>query len=192
MTKNLIYLLIFVMIIFLFSVVDTKDFFSVKKNIYGKPLKTCELRGSPNEGSQQNDYTCSEIGGGFHQICVENIGQGKSFSKNTGQSNWSDSKDDRNHCVCLGAWANFAAQPGNDKKLVCTAIPETSLYPEYVKNWEELNDVTINNQAQSGVNELYRQCINPEDPAEKKYFQQLYCNLVKHPEINLKDITKSC
>ena len=41
-------------------------------------------------------------------------------------------------------------------------------------------------------NELYRQCINTDDPTEKKYFQQLYCNLVKYPEINLKDITKSC
>lgn len=164
-----------------------------KKNIYGKSLKKCETSGPARLASQMQDYTCSEIGGGFHQICIKNMGKGKNFSKSTGQTDWSSERGSRNHCACLGAWANFTAQKGADKKLYCDAIPETALEDKYVSNWESWNDVTIANQAESGINELYNQCINQAtDSNSRKYLQNLYCKLVNSPKIHLKDISKKC
>ena len=85
----------------------SKDRYSsmAKVNIYGEPLEECQS-GERMGGSQMQDGTCSELGGGVHQICVKSIGKGRNFSGTTGQSGWSAERGNKNHCACLGAWAN--------------------------------------------------------------------------------------
>ena len=40
--------------------------------------------------------------------CVKDIAKNlKKFSLETGQSDWSDKREDNNHCVCLGAWSLY-------------------------------------------------------------------------------------
>ena len=149
------------------------------KNIYGQPLSKCETRGRASKGSQQSDYTCSEIGGGFHQICVKDIGSGKGFSSVTGQSDWSRGLGDRNHCVCLGAWANYVAKTSNDKTLKCDAIPEYALDPKYLSNWKNWNDVTVGGQEKLGLEELYNQCHRQAPSTEAAdTLRSKYCGLV--------------
>ena len=83
-------------------------------NIYDEPLKKCKMKSMMN-GSWESEGKCSELGGGVHQICIKNISKNvKNFSKNTGQSNWSNERQDNNHCVCLGAWSLYNAK--NKKK----------------------------------------------------------------------------
>lgn len=164
----------------------SKDIYSsmVKVNIYGEPLEECQP-GERRGGSQMQDGTCSELGGGVHQICVKSIGKGRNFSSTTGQSGWSAKRGDKNHCACLGAWANYIAASkrdgqSNDKSLNCKAIPSTALDKNYIKNWSKWNDVTINNQIHDGLDELYTQC-SARAPNEKgKQFLQTKYNLIKN------------
>ena len=115
-------------------------------------------------GSMQEDGTCTERGGGVHQICVKNIGRGAGFSETTGQSDWSTKRGDRSHCVCLGAYANFVARRNlNDKSVDCDAIPNTVFDREYVQHWSNWNDVTVPDQISDGVNDLYNQCLEQSD-----------------------------
>ena len=149
-----------------------------KKNIYGLPLEICENRDQNySNGSMMSDGTCSEEGGGVHQICVESIGTGNSFSKSTGQSDWSSSRGDKNHCACLGAWANYVTQH-SDKTLKCSAIPETVFDKKYVENWKNWNDVTLNDQITNGINGMYSQCVDqaPNEDA-KIYLQNKYIQM---------------
>ena len=74
-----------------------------KVNVYGEKLMPCEPT-QPTEGSQVNG-TCSELGGGVHQICFDVNDKTKNFSNDTGQSSWSLEREGKNHCMCLGAWA---------------------------------------------------------------------------------------
>lgn len=164
----------------------SKDIYSnmAKVNIYGEPLEECQP-GERRGGSQMQDGTCSELGGGVHQICVKSIGKGRNFSSTTGQSGWSSERGDKNHCACLGAWANYVAASkrdgqSNDKSLNCKAIPSTALDKNYIKNWSKWNDVTINNQIHDGLDELYTQC-SARAPNEKgKQFLQTKYNLIKN------------
>lgn len=155
-----------------------------KVNIYGEPLEECQP-GERRGGSQMQDGTCSELGGGVHQICVKSIGKGRNFSSTTGQSGWSAERGDKNHCACLGAWANYVAAAkrdgqSNDKTLSCKAIPSTALEKTYIKNWSKWNDVTINNQIHDGLDELYTQC-SVQAPNEKgKQFLEKKYNLIKN------------
>ena len=164
----------------------SKDKYSsmAKVNIYGEPLEECQP-GERRGGSQMQDGTCSELGGGVHQICVKSIGKGRNFSSTTGQSGWSAERGDKNHCACLGAWANYVAAAkrdgqSNDKTLSCKAIPSTALEKTYIKNWSKWNDVTINNQIHDGLDELYTQC-SVQAPNEKgKQFLEKKYNLIKN------------
>jgi len=169
---------------------DRRDKYShmkqqTKKNIYGRPLSKCETRGAATKGSQQLDHTCSEIGGGFHQICVEDIGKGKGFSSVTGQPDWSEGLKDRNHCVCLGVWANCVAKTPNDKTLKCDAIPKYALDPKYVSHWKKWNDATVEGQERLGLEELYRQChrqapsVDAADNLRSKYCKLVGCTDVR-------------
>lgn len=156
---------------------------NTKLNIYGEPLEECQP-GERKGGSQMKDGTCSELGGGVHQICVKSIGEGRNFSGTTGQSRWSEERGDKNHCACLGAWANYVAASkrdghNNDKTLNCRAIPFTALDKNYIKNWSKWNNVTINNQIHDGLDELYKQC-SARAPNEKgKQFLKTKYNLIK-------------
>ncbi len=155
-----------------------------KVNIYGEPLEECQP-GERMGGSQMQDGTCSELGGGVHQICVKSIGKGRNFSGTTGQSGWSAERGDKNHCACLGAWANYVAAAkrdgqSNDKNLNCKAIPSTALDKNYIKNWSKWNDVTINNQIHDGLDELYKQCSARAPNKNGKQFLERKYNLINN------------
>lgn len=136
-------------------------------------------------GSQMKDGTCSELGRSVHQTCVKSIGEGRNFSGTTGQYSWSKERGDKNHCACLGAWANYVASAkrdghNNDKTLTCRAIPFIALDKNYIKNWSKWNNVTINNQIHDGLDELYKQC-SAQAPNEKgKQFLKIKYNLIKN------------
>ena len=89
-------------------------------NIYNEPLSKCSLTSGETGGSWDSDGKCSELNGGVHQICGENISDNTpGFSSKTGQSNWSDTaRQDKNHCVCLGAWSLYNASQNTKSKKV--------------------------------------------------------------------------
>ena len=172
---------IIVLFTFLFHKDKKSEGYSTKRklNIYGEPLQVCQPGEYYRESSAMEDGTCSEEGGGVHQICVKSIGKGDSFSKKTGQSDWSKSRGDKNHCACLGAWANYVAKEGN-KNLKCESIPETALDPKYIKKWAKWNDVTVPNQIKMGLESLKQQCLEKAPTKKgKEYLQTKYNEILK-------------
>ena len=155
--------------------IKNKYKYNTKRNIYNLPLDKCEPTDlNHNDGSMLSDYTCSELDGGVHQICVKYIGKGKSFSGETGQSDWSKTRKRKNHCACLGAWANYVSKH-KDKELKCSAIPDTVFNKKYINNWSNWNQVTIEDQITNGVNEMYKQCMKQApDKDAKEYLRKRY------------------
>ena len=164
-------------------------------NIYNEPLLPC---GDPNtdQGSWDNQGLCSERGGGVHQICVKNIGSNTNkFSQNTGQSDWSTDRGDKNHCVCLGAWSlyNHKKNKGEvsdtqTKKLFCDAIPNYSLSDDYVlkfdnqlrQGWEIWNGQEGNLQIVDGVHSMVSECYDSGDQSQKQALRNNYCQFAKN------------
>lgn len=137
-----------------------------KKNILGTELKTCNTNSQYRISDSSINGYCYEPYGGYHNICINmNPYIANNFSELTGQSNWSKSKQGKNHCICQGAWANYIAKLKKKNKynelpvgiLNCEAIPIEVLnkYKSQFNNW---NNVTINNQHIDAYNELIRQC----------------------------------
>ena len=155
------------------------------KNIYNEPLEPCGNNMMGN-GSWDNQYKCSELGGGVHQICVKDIATSTNqFSLNTGQSNWSD-KRNGNHCVCLGAYALYNAKGLSDGKyLKCNAIPNTVFSKNYIKkfasegNWEEWNGLELDNQIKSGIDNLMSQCYYSANEKQRKELIKNYYRMNK-------------
>jgi len=131
-------------------------------NVYGEKLMPCEPT-QPTEGSQVNG-TCSELGGGVHQICFDVNDQTKSFSEDTGQGPWSEDRKGKNHCMCLGAWALYKARQDAGEisrtsgELKCESIPSVAFSEEYVGKWNSWNGNELPGQIKNGVNALYNQC----------------------------------
>ena len=162
-------------------------------NIYDEPLEKC-LEENMYNGSWDNEGKCSETDGGVHQICIKNIAQNtKNFSKNTGQSNWSNERGNNNHCVCLGAWSLYNAKNKNKKSknvLKCDAIPKISLSNNYVskfsEGWNKWNGLEVNGQIKDGIESLFKNCYNKNDKKSIK-LKKNYCNFAK----NIEDLNKS-
>ena len=146
------------------------------KNIYGKPLKKCkQIFHKKNEGSWDDEGYCSERGGGVHQICFSVDDDTADFSKQTGQSEWSTARVGNNHCMCLGAWALYKAKgKGNNNELVCDSIPDMSLDPNYVGNWNTWNGNELPDQIIKGVDSLVKQCY---DKKNSDYLKDKYDKL---------------
>ena len=143
------------------------------KNIYGEPLKPCKTSDEP--GSWDNEGYCSEKGGGVHQICMDVTEERSDFSTETGQSDWSKDRIGNNHCMCLGAWALYKAKgKGDGNELVCDSIPDMSLNPEYVGNWNTWNGNELDNQIINGVDSMVKQCYNKKN---SEYLKEKYDNL---------------
>ena len=148
------------------------------QNIYDEPLQKCGNENMQN-GSWDYEKKCSEIDGGVHQICINNISsRAKKFSKITGQSDWSDYRRKDNHCVCLGAWSLYVAKKnGNISKdvLKCDAIPKVSLSEKYVskfgQGWSKWNGLEIDGQVKNGVEGLVINCYKgpKKDVLKKNY-----------------------
>ena len=145
------------------------------KNIYGEPLKPCKTGTKP--GSWDNEGYCSEKGGGVHQICMNVTEKRSDFSTQTGQSDWSEDRVGNNHCMCLGAWALYKAKgKGDNNELVCESIPDMSLNPDYVNNWNTWNGNELPDQIIDGVDSMVQQCYNKKN---SDYLKQKYDNLRK-------------
>ena len=142
-------------------------------NVYGEKLQRCNDGGVTGDSSVGG--TCSEEIGGVHQICAKDIGrEGVNFSRVTAQGDWSDEKRGVNHCLCLGAWANYAAlADASNVELKCSAIPETALSPEYVSKWAKWNDNTVSGQARTGITSLVRKCSRGSTPSQLRYLNRL-------------------
>ncbi len=159
-----------------------------KRNIYGKPLKKCRRRNSSrrNRGSWDDEGYCSELGGGVHQICFAVDEKTKHFSKATHQGDWSLGRVDRNHCMCLGAWALFKARqnlkkvPPTSDELVCDAIPDTALSPAYISKWNTWRGHQKDKQIMDGVNALYSQCYGNSDTQGNRYLKSKYDHLLAY------------
>ena len=155
---------------------DNKDKnHSSLKNIYGEPLKPCKTGTEP--GSWDNEGYCSEKGGGVHQICMNVTPERSDFSIETGQSDWSKDRVGNNHCMCLGAWALYKVKgKGDNKELVCESIPDMSLNPDYVNNWNTWNGNELPDQIIDGVDSMVKQCYNIKN---SDYLKEKYDNLRK-------------
>ena len=173
------------------------------KNIYGENLKQCGNEKMEN-GSWGENYKCDELNGGVHQICIKNISKNTNkFSKNTGQSSWSENRKQDNHCVCLGAWSlyNKKKEENKTKKkdktkkknriLKCDAIPKNALSDNYIgkfsEGWNKWNGLELDNQIKNGVEELVENCYY-SDKKSKMYkksqkLKKNYCNFAKNHKI---------
>ncbi len=148
-----------------------KEHFSNLKNIYGDTLQSCRKMPSDMNGSWDSQGLCSEKGGGVHQICFDVTDDTADFSMSTGQSDWSKTRVNKNHCMCLGAWALYKAKnKGNNNELVCDAIPEMALSKEYINNWNTWNGNELPNQIINGVDSLVKQCYTKQKDKKKKEF----------------------
>ena len=153
---------------------DNKNHNSLK-NIYGEPLKPCKTGTKP--GSWDNEGYCSEKGGGVHQICMNVTEERSDFSTETGQSDWSKDRVGNNHCMCLGAWALYKKKgKGDNNELVCDSIPDMSLSPSYVNNWNTWNGNELPDQIIDGVDSMVKQCYNKKN---SEYLKEKYDNLRK-------------
>jgi len=153
-------------------------------NIYDEPLQPCGDK-SMEYGSWDNEYKCSELDGGVHQICINNISKSTpKFSELTGQSNWSDKRGSDNHCVCLGAWSLYNAKYNKQKEkknIKCDAIPKISLSNRYVskfsQGWNKWNNNEIPDQIVSGVESIVTNCY--KDDKKSQNLKKNYCNFAK-------------
>ena len=158
-------------------------------NIYNNKLKPCGNK-SMSSGSWDNKKMCSEVDGGVHQICIKKISKNTpNFSLNTGQSEWSDKRNDNNHCVCLGAWSLYSKKnkrKGKKKILKCDAIPKIALSDNYVskfsEGWNKWNGLELENQIVDGVENMVKICSNTTKKNKKNLLKN-YCNFSKNHKI---------
>lgn len=179
-----------IMILFLFFKLTINEGFVEEseeidlKNIYGDPLKPCK-KGLDNNGSWDNQGYCSEKDGGVHQICFNINKNTADFSTKTNQSDWSKNRINKNHCMCLGAWALYKAKQDKnlidktDNELVCESIPEMALEKRYVNKWNTWNGNELPDQIQNGLDALYNQCYNKTNDTNKKKFLKNKYNKLK-------------
>lgn len=154
-----LFIVIFITIIVMF-IIRKENYKEPILNIYGKPLQPCRDDLSDHNGSWDTEGKCSEPDGGVHQICVRFNSSTRDFAKNTYQStNWSTKRQDKPHCVCLGAYALYAAQhPDNPLEVNCDAVPDTVFSPEYINKWSEWNGREVPDQIKKGVQLLRQTC----------------------------------
>lgn len=199
MIKYLCIVLIVFLLTFLLSSVN-ETFQSNMKNIYGESLQPCK-EGDMSNGSWDSEGKCSELGGGVHQMCIKNISQNaQGFSCNTGQSSWSDTRGNNNHCVCLGAWSLYNTQKNIPNKILkCDAIPENALSDNYVskfsEGWNKWNGLEIDNQIVQGVESMINQCYEENLEVNKKNnLLNKYCSFAnKHNVLKNRELfNKHC
>ena len=166
-----------------------ENFTNNRLNIYNNQLQPCKKKNMKN-GSWDKNGKCSELDGGVHQICINNISTNTpGFSKKTGQDNWSDLRGINNHCVCLGAWSLYNVNNKTNNKnnvLNCDAIPKTVFSDRYTSSfsegWNKWKGLEINNQIIYGIEGLVNNCLNKNDTQKYLNLKNNYCNLAKKHE----------
>lgn len=150
----------FLFVIIVVMIITTiEPFESGLKNVYGEPLQPCRKNSNDNLGSWDKQGYCSEMIKGVHQICFDVTNKTSDFSIETGQNDWSEGRVNKNHCMCLGAWALYKAKgKGTWNELLCDAIPENALSVDYIETWNTWNGNELPDQIQKGVDALYTQC----------------------------------
>lgn len=178
-------LLFLISIIFLLFF--NKTYEGMLLNVYGEPLQPCRKNHNDSKGSWDYNGYCSEMDGGVHQICFNVDDSTKHFSKHTYQSEWSKTRQEKNHCMCLGAWALYKARqeksqiPETNNELICEAIPETSLEPHYIKKWSKWNGYELPNQIKHGIESLYKQCSDKtNNEIQKKFLKDKYNEIMDY------------
>jgi len=165
---------------------------NVKVNVYGTPLEECQEIRTDYSGSWMNDGTCSEVVGGIHQICVENLPG--DFSAQTHQTAWSEGRKNMRHCVCIGAWSLYMTDaerhPEHAKEIMphCKAIPETALTKHYMGYWKDWNGYPAS--VTKGLGELVRRCLQQVKSSETNAMS-LKCGLKDRFERMEKDVGKA-
>lgn len=151
-------------------------------NIYGLPLEKCQNDLRDKSGSWDANGKCSDRGEndpGVHQICLVLDDKTKNFSGLTGQSNWSASRKGRPHCVCVGAWSLYKTRQRTPEKTIsannipvtpsmnelkCSAIPETALSEQYLRNWQTWNNhekkFDLSKNYKFAMDALVEQCLD--------------------------------
>tara|TARA_B100000035_G_C20890824_1_gene504901 strand:- start:250 stop:858 length:609 start_codon:yes stop_codon:yes gene_type:complete len=162
----------------------SNESFETLLNIYGEPLKQCRNQVG-DSGSWDSSGKCSEMDGGVHQICINEIAKkAPKFSSNTGQSNWSDGRGNNNHCVCLGAWSLYNAKNKrvkNKKILKCDAIPKNAFSEEYVSKFSTWNGHEVDGQIKDGVEALFLNCYDKrkKNQEKMKHLKENYCRFAQ-------------
>lgn len=152
---------------------------SVAYSLFGTPLEECRSQSSPDDksGSWMDDGKCTEVAGGVHQVCIENLPA--DFSEQTHQSAWSKDRAGMRHCVCVGAWSLYMTdaqrhQEGHKEIMPhCSAIPETALTARYLTHWKLWNGFPAD--VVKGVNELVSRCLRQAGDSE--HAVELKCGL---------------
>ena len=75
-------------------------------------------------------------------------------------------------CLRFLRWQN--------KKLKCSAIPETVFDEKYLENWKNWNNVTLDNQITKGIKEMYSQCIDQAPTEKAKEHLKNHYKKIKH------------
>ena len=181
------FIIILAFLYFILNYFKKENFTEPMLNIYNEPLKECGTPSMTN-GSWDSNRKCSELTGGVHQICIKNIAKNtKNFSKQTGQSNWSDKRGNNNHCVCLGAWSLYNTQNKPENVLKCDAIPKASLSINYVskfsEGWNKWNGLELKDQIKNGVEALFKNCYNTKNIKKSKNLKKNYCTFAKKVDI---------
>ena len=164
----------------------TEPFENQLLNLYGEPLQKCQTDNDDVSGSWDHSGYCSERGGGDHQLCFSVDESTENFARDTMQSsNWSLERVNKNHCMCLGAWALYKARQETNQitrtnnELNCSAIPEISLETNYINNWNTWNGNELSNQIIHGVNKMVDQCYREGNNIQKRYLRNKYMELAE-------------
>lgn len=160
---------------------------SMSKNIFGTKLEPCRRAGSSDRrGSWDSEGMCSDRGAsdpGVHQICFDVREDLKQFSEETFQSNWSEERLGKRHCMCLGAYALFKARQdagetqSTEGELLCHSIPESALSERYLRNWQTWNGhedkYELSDKYRVGLDSLCDQCsVQARNETERNVLQE--------------------
>ena len=159
-------------------------------NLYGEPLEPCRDENNSEDlnGSWDDEGRCSELTHGVHQICFDVNENTKEFSTQTNQNDWSLSRNGKNHCMCLGAWALFKAKqfenilPETNNELKCESIPDISITDEYINKWNTWNSHELSDQIIHGVNKMIEQCYEKGNHSQKEVIKHKYLNFVQNKQ----------
>jgi len=151
-------------------------------SVYGEALSECRAAQSDSSGSWMWDGKCTEEGGGVHQICMDRLPA--DFSVTTGQGPWSETRADRRHCVCIGAWSLYMTREADPAFATtqtwpfCDAVPLSALTTRYLGKWKDWNGIPA--QITLGASKLLSKCLQARSgPGSARPSSTAACHLVE-------------